>query len=71
MDCYKCEECGELFIEPAWTREAIGERGWATIYESIGCCPYCGSDQYQGIWLDEDDPADWDEIEEVKWRAMG
>lgn len=42
----KCEHCGELFSEPGTYEEYRGEFWGMPAYETMACCPYCGSDEF-------------------------
>ncbi len=42
---YKCEDCGELFMEPE-NLEETHEHFGTPCHEEIECCPHCQSTEY-------------------------
>ena len=42
---YKCEDCGEVFDRPKYTRKCMGEFWGMPAYETWAVCPYCDSEE--------------------------
>lgn len=58
---YKCDKCGETFIEPGTYEEDRGEFWGGPCSEKLPCCPYCGYDEF-----DEVD----DDMEDTKYKCL-
>lgn len=53
-ESYKCFECGNRFVFPQLYRE----RGtfWGSPYtETRECCPFCGSEAFDAVDIDDDE----------------
>ena len=56
-----CFDCGHVFDEPDTFQEKVGEFWGAPAWETCGCCPNCGSTEYDqaeqcercGEWVPE------------------
>lgn len=46
---FRCNDCDAVFTEPDTYRELIGEYWGTPAYETFGCCPECGSDDYEEV----------------------
>ena len=46
---YKCEGCGQIFLEPISKKERIGEYMGVSSYEEYPVCPYCGHDELASV----------------------
>lgn len=46
---FRCNDCDVLFSEPDSYRECVGEFWGTPAYEYWGCCPECGSDDYEEV----------------------
>lgn len=51
---YKCNDCGEIFYEPAEYQENVGEFWGAPAYQTFTECPFCHSDDYEEIKEDQE-----------------
>lgn len=69
---YRCADCGEIFDEPEYVQECIGEFWGMPAFETWCRCPYCDSDAVDEYYEDEDEDDDEEIDEEAeydRWEA--
>lgn len=52
---YRCNDCEATFTEPDTYKECIGEFWGMPAYQEFGCCPQCGSDDYEEVYEEEEE----------------
>lgn len=58
---YRCWDCGREFDEPGTYKDPRGEYWGVPCWETMPCCPYCESGDFEEI---EDEDEDEEEEEE-------
>ena len=43
---FKCNDCGEIFFDPAEYTEKVGEFWGSPAYATFQQCPFCNSDDF-------------------------
>jgi len=63
---YKCECCGEIFEEPKYVQECMGEFWGTPAFETWAVCPYCEGEFEE---YEEEEEEDFDEEAEYeRWE---